>query len=143
MRIIAMGIATLAAIATTSAVEYTGGQVVTFTSGRQVGGVVLPEFNVMVIWTSKTAPTGPIYGVSILPYEAVLSTKPLNGRSPANAYPVQGALFEPETDAVLASDQAAALLATVGLKGEPAEQANPARARVAAIKAAAMKRIKP
>jgi hypothetical protein len=141
MRIIAMTVA--AALATASAVEYTDGQIVTFATGRQEAGVVLPEFNVLVIWTSKSAPTGPIYGISILPYGSVLSTKPLKGKSPPNSYPVQGALFEPDTEDVLASDQAAALLTTVGLKGEPAEQATQARTRLAAIKAAAMKLIKP
>lgn len=127
----------------THGVEYVNGETITYSDGWQVGGVYLTEFNVLAVWTSKASADGPIYGISILRRTDIKSRKPLLGKGGAAAYPVSGAVFEPETEMVLASDRGAEVLTIVGLKGEPAEQAEQARTRIAAIKAAAMKLIKP
>lgn len=143
MRMIAMTLIAAALASPSFAVEYVDGQVVTFADGRQEAGIYLPEHNVMVIWTSKAAPAGPIYGISILPRGDVLSTKPLKGKSPANSYPVNGAVFEPEAETLLAGEKATEVLTALGMAGKPVDKAVQARSKLAAIKAAAMKRIKP
>lgn len=145
MRIIAMAIATLAALGTASAVEYIGGEQITYSDGRQAGGVYLSEWGVLAIWTSKATADGPIYGVSILPRSDIKSRKAMQAghRLPPVAHPVWEGVFLPDSDTLLAGDKAGDVLAAIGLKGEPAQMADQARTRLAAIKAAAIKLIKP
>lgn len=143
MRIFALTVATLATIAVASAVEYIGGETFTFEDGTQKTGVFLPEYGVLAIWTSKGTTTGPVYGLSLLRRSDVKDRKAQKGIIPPQAYPVHGSVFEPDAETLLSGADASRVFEAVGLATDKAGQATQARATLAEIKAAAMKKIKP
>jgi hypothetical protein len=122
-----------------TAVEYAGGELFTFNDGHGVPGIHLARYSVIVTWTSRGGVDGPVYGISVQPFADVQARKPLQGNHPVQAFPVRNALFEPDAAAMSAKDPAS-ISAPLGL---PVERQQAATATLAAIKAEAMKRIKP
>ena len=132
LTIIATALATAA-----QAVEYIGAEQLTFQDGSQEVGIYYQDHGVLVTWTSKATPSGPVAGFSIQHRTDIKSRKQIKGEMAAASYPVFGAVFEPEIPSMMTAGKSAQVAAALGTTEA---QAN---TLLATIKADAMKRIKP